>query len=55
MDYYTGPNLLDKLKEIKTYNEKICSSIIKYILGSLIYCHLHKICHRNIKFENIIF
>lgn len=55
MDCNTGPNLLDKLKSVLVYNEKICSSVIKYLLGSLIYCHLHKICHRNIRFENIIF
>ena len=39
----------------KTFAESDCSCYMKQILSAVAYCHAHKIVHRDLKRENILF
>jgi calcium-dependent protein kinase len=54
-EYFEGMDLVDKLFETKKHlGEKMIAHIIKEVLLALQVCHKNKICHRDLKAENIL-
>ncbi|XP_059472424.1 uncharacterized protein LOC132194870 isoform X2 [Neocloeon triangulifer] len=54
MEYAAGGELYDYLSERKVLNEVEARRIFRQIATATYYCHKHKICHRDLKLENIL-
>lgn len=54
MEYAAGGELYDYLSERKVLNEDEARRIFRQIATACYYCHKHKICHRDLKLENIL-
>jgi calcium-dependent protein kinase len=49
-----GNNLLEDIMKGKKFSEPDLKIIIKQLFQAINYCHLHQICHRDIKPDNIV-
>ncbi|KAG8232871.1 hypothetical protein J437_LFUL012487 [Ladona fulva] len=54
MEYAAGGELYDYLSERKVLAEAEARRIFRQIATAVYYCHKHKICHRDLKLENIL-
>ncbi|KAK1127685.1 hypothetical protein K0M31_003180 [Melipona bicolor] len=54
MEYAAGGELYDYLSERKVLTEHEARRIFRQIATAIFYCHKHKICHRDLKLENIL-
>lgn len=54
MEYAAGGELYDFLSERKVLDESEARRIFRQISTAVYYCHKHKICHRDLKLENIL-
>ncbi|CAH1154094.1 unnamed protein product [Phaedon cochleariae] len=54
MEYAAGGELYDYLSERKVLQEEEARRIFRQIATACYYCHKHKICHRDLKLENIL-
>ncbi|KAL6432857.1 hypothetical protein ACFW04_006307 [Cataglyphis niger] len=54
MEYAAGGELYDYLSERKVLSEHEARRIFRQIATAVFYCHKHKICHRDLKLENIL-
>lgn len=54
MEYAAGGELYDFLNERKVLEETEARRIFRQISTAVYYCHKHKICHRDLKLENIL-
>ncbi|KAL0277849.1 UNVERIFIED_CONTAM: hypothetical protein PYX00_004985 [Menopon gallinae] len=54
MEYAAGGELYDFLSERKVLEESEARRIFRQISTAVYYCHKHKICHRDLKLENIL-
>lgn len=54
MEYAAGGELYDYLSERKVLSEEEARRIFRQIATACYYCHKHKICHRDLKLENIL-
>ncbi|KAI4502185.1 hypothetical protein M0802_002867 [Mischocyttarus mexicanus] len=54
MEYAAGGELYDYLSERKVLSEQEARRIFRQIATAVFYCHKHKICHRDLKLENIL-
>lgn len=54
MEYAAGGELYDYLSERKVLLEDEARRIFRQIATACYYCHKHKICHRDLKLENIL-
>lgn len=54
MEYAAGGELYDYLSERKVLSEDEARRIFRQIATACYYCHKHKICHRDLKLENIL-
>lgn len=54
MEYAAGGELYDYLSERKVLEEEEARRIFRQIATACYYCHKHKICHRDLKLENIL-
>ncbi|XP_025832041.1 probable serine/threonine-protein kinase DDB_G0277165 isoform X2 [Agrilus planipennis] len=54
MEYAAGGELYDYLSERKVLSEEEARRIFRQISIACYYCHKHKICHRDLKLENIL-
>lgn len=54
MEYAAGGELYDYLSERKVLVEDEARRIFRQIATASYYCHKHKICHRDLKLENIL-
>ncbi|KAJ8666845.1 hypothetical protein QAD02_008507 [Eretmocerus hayati] len=54
MEYAAGGELYDYLSERKVLKEEEARRIFRQIATAVFYCHKHKICHRDLKLENIL-
>lgn len=54
MEYAAGGELYDYLSERKVLSEEEARRIFRQISTAVYYCHKHKICHRDLKLENIL-
>ncbi|XP_043279982.1 serine/arginine repetitive matrix protein 2 isoform X2 [Venturia canescens] len=54
MEYAAGGELYDYLSERKVLSEQEARRIFRQISIAVFYCHKHKICHRDLKLENIL-
>ncbi|XP_046667176.1 NUAK family SNF1-like kinase 1 isoform X2 [Homalodisca vitripennis] len=54
MEYAAGGELYDFLSERKVLAEDEARRIFRQISTAVYYCHKHKICHRDLKLENIL-
>ncbi|XP_060529712.1 uncharacterized protein LOC132704063 isoform X2 [Cylas formicarius] len=54
MEYAAGGELYDYLSERKVLQEEEARRIFRQISTACYYCHKHKICHRDLKLENIL-
>lgn len=54
MEYAAGGELYDFLSERKVLSEEEARRIFRQIATAVYYCHKHKICHRDLKLENIL-
>ncbi|XP_044742368.1 probable serine/threonine-protein kinase MARK-C [Chrysoperla carnea] len=54
MEYAAGGELYDYLSERKVLLEEEARRIFRQIATAVYYCHKHKICHRDLKLENIL-
>ncbi|KAL1509473.1 hypothetical protein ABEB36_004199 [Hypothenemus hampei] len=54
MEYAAGGELYDYLSEKKVLEEGEARRIFRQIATACYYCHKHKICHRDLKLENIL-
>ncbi|ODM88188.1 NUAK family SNF1-like kinase 1 [Orchesella cincta] len=54
MEYAAGGELYDYLNERKILEEDEARRIFRQIASAVYYCHKHKICHRDLKLENIL-
>ncbi|CAB0041291.1 unnamed protein product [Trichogramma brassicae] len=54
MEYAAGGELYDYLSEHKVLTEVEARRIFRQISTAIFYCHKHKICHRDLKLENIL-
>ncbi|XP_066997071.2 uncharacterized protein Nuak [Anabrus simplex] len=54
MEYAAGGELYDYLSERKVLSEQEARRIFRQIATAVYYCHKHKICHRDLKLENIL-
>lgn len=57
MELCSGGELLDRLhKQNKhCFQEKIAMKLVKTIVETILYCHDHRIVHRDLKLENFLF
>ncbi|SPP87701.1 mucin-5AC isoform X5 [Drosophila guanche] len=54
MEFAAGGELYDYLSERKVLNEEEARRIFRQVATAVYYCHKHKICHRDLKLENIL-
>lgn len=54
MEFAAGGELYDYLSERKVLTEEEARRIFRQIATAVYYCHKHKICHRDLKLENIL-
>ncbi|KAH8318048.1 hypothetical protein KR074_003620 [Drosophila pseudoananassae] len=54
MEFAAGGELYDYLSERKVLSEKEARRIFRQVATAVYYCHKHKICHRDLKLENIL-
>lgn len=54
MEFAAGGELYDYLSERKVLSEDDARRIFRQIATAVYYCHKHKICHRDLKLENIL-
>lgn len=54
MEFAAGGELYDYLSERKVLLEEEARRIFRQIATAVYYCHKHKICHRDLKLENIL-
>lgn len=54
MEYAAGGELYDYLSARKVLTEDEARRIFRQIATACYYCHKHKICHRDLKLENIL-
>ncbi|XP_065572348.1 uncharacterized protein LOC136034829 isoform X2 [Artemia franciscana] len=54
MEYAAGGELYDYLSESKVLSEEEARRIFRQVASAVYYCHKHKICHRDLKLENIL-
>ncbi|KAL1465188.1 hypothetical protein WDU94_004778 [Cyamophila willieti] len=54
MEYAAGGELYDFLDQKKVLTEEEARRIFRQIATAIYYCHKHKICHRDLKLENIL-
>ena len=54
MEYFHGQNLFEYLMKKSTLREDKVAMIVSQILRALKYLHKNKICHRDLKMENIM-
>lgn len=54
MEYAAGGELYDYLSDRKVLSEHEARRIFRQIATAVFYCHKHKICHRDLKLENIL-
>ena len=50
----TGGELFDEITKKSLFSEHDAAMIIQQVLSAIVYCHSRKICHRNIKPDNIL-
>ncbi|CAD8067435.1 unnamed protein product [Paramecium sonneborni] len=54
-EYCKGGELLDRIKTITNYSERIAAKYMKQVFSAIMYCHNKNIVHRDLKPENILF
>lgn len=54
MEFAAGGELYDYLSERKVLTEEEARRVFRQISTAVYYCHKHKICHRDLKLENIL-
>lgn len=54
MEFAAGGELYDYLSERKVLTEEEARRIFRQVSTAIYYCHKHKICHRDLKLENIL-
>ncbi|XP_015010051.2 serine-rich adhesin for platelets isoform X2 [Drosophila erecta] len=54
MEFAAGGELYDYLSERKVLTEEEARRIFRQVATAVYYCHKHKICHRDLKLENIL-
>ncbi|XP_018901416.2 LOW QUALITY PROTEIN: uncharacterized protein Nuak [Bemisia tabaci] len=54
MEYAAGGELYEYLNERNVLTEEEARRIFRQISTAIYYCHKHKICHRDLKLENIL-
>lgn len=54
MEFAAGGELYDYLSERKVLTEDEARRIFRQVSTAIYYCHKHKICHRDLKLENIL-
>ncbi|XP_059612085.1 serine-rich adhesin for platelets isoform X2 [Phlebotomus argentipes] len=54
MEFAAGGELYDYLSERKVLSEEEARRVFRQIATAVYYCHKHKICHRDLKLENIL-
>lgn len=54
MEFAAGGELYDYLSERKVLAEDEARRVFRQIATAVYYCHKHKICHRDLKLENIL-
>lgn len=48
-EFCAGGDLLERVRSLTSYNEKLSSTYMKQILSAIFYCHKHNIVHRDLK------
>lgn len=54
MEYAAGGELYDYLSERKVLSVDEARRVFRQVSSAVYYCHKHKICHRDLKLENIL-
>jgi serine/threonine protein kinase len=54
MEFAAGGELYDYLSDRKVLAEEEARRIFRQVSTAIYYCHKHKICHRDLKLENIL-
>ncbi|CAB3243883.1 unnamed protein product [Arctia plantaginis] len=54
MEYCSGGELYDYLSQKKVLQEDEAKRLFRQIATAVYYCHIHKICHRDLKLENVL-
>ncbi|XP_028175426.1 uncharacterized protein LOC114363802 isoform X2 [Ostrinia furnacalis] len=54
MEYCSGGELYDYLSQKKVLQEEEARRLFRQIATAVYYCHIHKICHRDLKLENVL-
>ncbi|KAJ2939647.1 hypothetical protein O0L34_g14366 [Tuta absoluta] len=54
MEYCSGGELYDYLSQKKVMEEEEARRLFRQIATAVYYCHIHKICHRDLKLENVL-
>lgn len=54
MEFAAGGELYDYLSDRKVLTEEEARRIFRQVATAIFYCHKHKICHRDLKLENIL-
>jgi len=56
-EYFHGDNLYSFLesRNFKPLREHQIKRIMRQLVDALVYCHSHKICHRDLKLENVLY
>lgn len=54
MEFAAGGELYDYLSDRKVLTEEEARRIFRQVSTAIFYCHKHKICHRDLKLENIL-
>lgn len=55
MELCTGRELYERLAQRKRYSETSAARVAEQMLQAVNYCHLHRICHRDLKLENWVY
>lgn len=54
-EFLPGGNLMQLVSKSTKYSEYYIASIMKELMGGLVYLHSNNIIHRDIKPQNIVF